>query len=98
MVLFPMSCATVKTLRYTGILPNASALVQHFGLERLLVTRGAHGYQSFNAQGQCDAEGEGVVVEHLVDTVGAGDTFQAALLTWLEFPDCNMQMKCGLFG
>ncbi len=69
----------LQVLGWTG-LPNASALVQHFGLERLLVTRGAQGYQSFNAQGLCDAEGAGVVVEHLVDTVGAGDAFSAFLL------------------
>jgi fructokinase len=61
-------------------LSHAAALVQRFGLRRLIVTRGAQGYQSLNAQGQVDAEGPGVPANPYVDTVGAGDAFSGLLL------------------
>ena len=49
-------------------------------LQSLVVTRGPQGYTSINSQGICDAEGAGLVVPTLVDTVGAGDGFSAMLL------------------
>lgn len=50
------------------------------GAKFVVVTRGAEGASGWTAQGRADAEPVRVDV---VDTVGAGDTFQAALLTWL---------------
>lgn len=50
------------------------------GTTLVVVTRGAMGAVAFHAAGRTAAEPVPVVV---VDTVGAGDTFQAALLTWL---------------
>lgn len=48
----------------------------------VVLTRGARGAQLFSAQhGVLDAEAQAVVVH---DTVGAGDTFQAALLSYLH--------------
>jgi len=59
------------------------ALAEHFlaqGVALVVVTRGAKGARAWNAQGAAQVRSEPVM---LVDTVGAGDTFQAALLTWL---------------
>lgn len=50
------------------------------GVRLVVVTRGAKGATGWTAQARADAEPVKVTV---VDTVGAGDTFQAALLTWL---------------
>ena len=50
------------------------------GAPLVVVTRGAEGATGFNAQGVVQAPPVKVTV---VDTVGAGDTFQAALLVWL---------------
>jgi fructokinase len=50
------------------------------GVRWVVVTRGGNGALAWNAQGQVQVASEPVVV---ADTVGAGDTFQAALLTWL---------------
>jgi fructokinase len=50
------------------------------GARWVIVTRGAAGASAYTAAGQVDVPGLSVDV---VDTVGAGDTFQAALLTWL---------------
>ena len=57
-----------------------SALVHKFQLQRLLVTRGANGYASFDVLGACEAEGAGIADVRLVDTVGAGDAFSAAAI------------------
>lgn len=59
---------------------GVARLMEHFQLQRLVVTRGPLGYASFNAHGICDAEGTGRAVPVLVDTVGAGDGFSAMLL------------------
>ncbi len=56
----------------------ADALARGVGL--VVVTRGAEGASGWTRAGRADAEPVRVEV---VDTVGAGDTFQAALLTWL---------------
>ena len=50
------------------------------GTTLVVVTRGGKGSVAFHAAGRAAAEPVPVVV---IDTVGAGDTFQAALLTWL---------------
>lgn len=68
-----------QLLRWTG-LADAQALIARFALQRLIVTRGAAGYASFDAQGRIDAQGEGEPIAQLVDTVGAGDAFSACLL------------------
>jgi fructokinase len=62
-------------------LAGPAALVQRFGLQRLIVTRGAAGYAAYGAQGECLAQEGGVPQPRLVDTVGAGDAFSAMLLT-----------------
>ncbi len=64
-----------------GLSPDdfaAHAVAQ--GVRCVVVTRGGEGAQAWNAQGRVQVAAEPVAV---VDTVGAGDTFQAALLTWL---------------
>jgi fructokinase len=50
------------------------------GVKLVVVTRGAKGATGWTAAGRADAAPVKVTV---IDTVGAGDTFQAALLTWL---------------
>jgi fructokinase len=50
------------------------------GVQLVVVTRGADGSLAWHANGQASATPISVKV---IDTVGAGDTFQAALLTWL---------------
>ncbi len=50
------------------------------GAKLVVVTRGAQGAVGWNAQGRVAIDPVRVTV---VDTVGAGDTFQAALITWL---------------
>jgi len=54
------------------------------GVELVVVTRGGEGALGWTAQAQ--AKAASIAVE-VVDTVGAGDTFQAALLTWLAEHD-----------
>ena len=50
------------------------------GVKAVVVTRGAHGAVGWTAQSRVATPPVPVTV---IDTVGAGDTFQAALLTWL---------------
>ena len=50
------------------------------GVKLVVVTRGAQGAVGWNALGQVAID---PVQVQVVDTVGAGDTFQAALITWL---------------
>jgi fructokinase len=61
----------------------ASWLAQ--GVRLVMVTRGGQGAIAFNARERVDMPGRQV---NVVDTVGAGDTFQAALLTWLSEQGC----------
>lgn len=55
------------------------------GVRLVVVTKGGDGAVAFTGGG-CSAAVPGCHVE-VVDTVGAGDTFQAATLTWLERHD-----------
>ena len=50
------------------------------GVKAVVVTRGAQGALGWTARGQVSVP---PVAVEVIDTVGAGDTFQAALLTWL---------------
>jgi len=54
------------------------------GVALVVVTRGAQGAIGWTASAQAEAK---PVVVTVIDTVGAGDTFQAALLTWLAERD-----------
>lgn len=54
------------------------------GVKLVIVTCGAAGAQGFNAAGWVEVAAQPVAVQ---DTVGAGDTYQAALLTWLAEQD-----------
>ncbi|MDT8998174.1 PfkB family carbohydrate kinase [Paucibacter sp. APW11] len=55
-------------------------LAQRFALQRIVLTRGAAGYACFDRHGLVEAEGGGVPLARLVDTVGAGDAFSAMAL------------------
>lgn len=57
-----------------------AALLRRFGVQRLVLTRGAAGYACFGADGEVLAEGPGRQDLTLVDTVGAGDAFSAMVL------------------
>ena len=61
----------------------AAALAQ--GVSLVVVTRGAEGAAAWTARHHVSAPPLPIEV---VDTVGAGDTFQAALLTWLAEQRC----------
>ncbi len=50
------------------------------GVKAVIVTRGAQGASGWNAMAHVTVP---PVPVQVIDTVGAGDTFQAALLTWL---------------
>jgi fructokinase len=54
------------------------------GVTLVVVTRGAKGAIGWTASAEAEAQ---PVVVTVIDTVGAGDTFQAALLTWLAERD-----------
>jgi fructokinase len=58
----------------------ARILCERFGIERLIVTRAEQGYEAFDACGQVLASGAGIALPTVVDTVGAGDAFLAALM------------------
>ena len=60
----------------------AAALAQ--GVKAVVVTRGAQGAIGWTAPGTVSVP---PVPVEVIDTVGAGDTFQAALLTWLAERD-----------
>lgn len=59
------------------------SLAEHWlaaGTSLVVMTRGGKGATAWNARGRVDIEAPRIAV---VDTVGAGDTFQAAMLAWL---------------
>ena len=51
------------------------------GVRLFVVTRGANGAVAWTRSGRVETPG---VPTKVVDTVGAGDSFQAALLAWLD--------------
>jgi len=55
------------------------------GVGLVVVTRGAQGAAAWTRKGEATVPAKLLGV---IDTVGAGDTFQAALLTWLAEHDC----------
>ncbi|MGM9513002.1 PfkB family carbohydrate kinase [Roseateles sp. DB2] len=57
-----------------------ATLLRRFGVQRLVLTRGAAGYACFDADGEVLAEGPGRQDLTLIDTVGAGDAFSAMVL------------------
>jgi fructokinase len=72
-------------LLYPGLAPEAAAaqwLAR--GVRTVVVTRGGEGAVAFCGTAHASVPPVAVTV---VDTVGAGDTFQAALLTWLAEHD-----------
>ena len=54
------------------------------GARLVVVTRGATGCEAWTRQGHATAP---ALLVDVIDTVGAGDTFQAAMLTWLHEHD-----------
>lgn len=54
------------------------------GASLVAVTRGRHGASAWTRNAQAEVPSPET---HVVDTVGAGDTFQAAMLTWLDEHD-----------
>lgn len=68
----------------------ADALEQ--GVQLVVVTRGIDGAQAWTAS---TAASVSAVPVPVVDTVGAGDTFQAALLTWLAERRLLLPRACG---
>jgi fructokinase len=62
-----------------GLQPFAQAALAQ-GVRLVVVTRGGDGAQAWTASASVSLPAHATSV---VDTVGAGDTFQAALLTWL---------------
>jgi fructokinase len=70
------------SLLYPGREPDslAAAWLEQ-GVRLLVMTRGANGAVAWTRAGRVETPGVQVKV---VDTVGAGDSFQAALLTWLD--------------
>jgi fructokinase len=74
------------TLLFPGIAPGALAAEWlRLGVHLLVVTRGARGATAWTAQACVHVP---TVAMPVIDTVGAGDTVQAALLTWLAENDC----------
>lgn len=68
-------------LVYPGRVPaDFAAAALACGVSCVVLTRGALGAVAWSAAGRVEAAPVDVAV---IDTVGAGDTFQAALLTWL---------------
>ena len=73
-------------LLYPGLAPDdAAAQWLSRGVAAVVVTRGSEGALAFTARARGRAA---PVAVNVVDTVGAGDTFQAALLTWLAEHGC----------
>ena len=60
--------------------PTVPELMRQFSLQRLILTRGAEGWATYNTLGHCELAGAACPVVDLVDTVGAGDAFSAMLL------------------
>ena len=59
----------------------AQACFERYALQLLIVTRGEHGALALTREGL--VEGAPVLATHLVDTVGAGDSFSAVMIAGL---------------
>ena len=64
--------------------PTLPRLMARFALQRIVLTRGEAGYALYGEQGRLLASGEGVAQPAFIDSVGAGDSFTAALLAGLS--------------
>lgn len=69
----------LELLTQTLQLSSPEALMNHFQLETLIVTRGAEGYSAYLSHAD-SIHGLSPPVAHLQDTVGAGDAFLACTL------------------
>ena len=78
--LLKVSDEDLELLQSGTSLDGFAAHALDHGVKLVVVTRGAQGAVGWNAQGRVAIDPVKVTV---VDTVGAGDTFQAALITWL---------------
>ncbi len=65
--------------------PQFAAAALARGVKLVVLTRGSEGAQAWSAQGEVQVPPVPVT---LADTVGAGDSFQAALLCWLAENAC----------
>ncbi|HZE92787.1 MAG TPA: PfkB family carbohydrate kinase, partial [Rhizobacter sp.] len=65
--------------------PQFAAAALQRGVRLVVVTRGGNGAQAWTA---ATTQSLAAIPVPVVDTVGAGDTFQAALLTWLAEHGC----------
>ena len=65
------------------------------GVNLVAVTRGSQGASAWTHAAQADVP---TPKTEVVDTVGAGDTFQAALLTWLDEHDALTPEKLAALG
>jgi fructokinase len=82
--LLKISAEDVELLYPGTPLDTIGARFREAGASVVVITRGGDGALGFCAGGRVQAE---PVPTTVVDTVGAGDTFQAALLTWLAEHD-----------
>ena len=82
--LLKVSEEDLELLQPGVVLDSFAAHALAHGARAVVVTRGGQGATGWTAQGRVTTPPVPVTV---VDTVGAGDTFQAALLTWLAEND-----------
>lgn len=78
--LLKVSEEDLELLQPGAVLDDFATRVLAQGVKAVVVTRGAQGAVGWTAQSRVVTPPVPVTV---IDTVGAGDTFQAALLTWL---------------
>ena len=79
-----------------GTTPEAFAkMALAAGVQLVVVTRGGEGALGWTQQHHAEAAAKKITV---IDTVGAGDTFQAALLTWLAERDALSGAAIGQLG
>lgn len=62
---------------------QVAALMARFALQRVVLTCGADGWRFYGPGGVLLAQGPGEPQPHVIDTVGAGDSFTALLLAGL---------------
>lgn len=59
---------------------QVASLMARFALQRVVLTLGADGWRFYGPGGTLLADGPGTLQPHVIDTVGAGDSFTALLL------------------